>query len=104
MVPVYLCDVVKEMPYNRIGFYFFIKSIHQFFYVFSILDVFFHFQKGNGLENSEIRNSLSEHHKSFLLNFLSEIKNGIIAHNDNNRNETINPVDVPKKSLKIAPV
>ena len=35
---------------------------------------------------------------------INEIKNGIIAHKLNNKNDTINPVEVPKKSLKIAPV
>lgn len=32
------------------------------------------------------------------------MKNGIIAHKLNNTNETSNPTEVPKKSLKIAPV
>ena len=43
-------------------------------------------------------------YKSFDLNFLAEIKNGIIAHKISIEKEIDIPSMVPKKSLKMAPV
>ncbi|ESU19607.1 hypothetical protein FCR2A7T_17640 [Flavobacterium cauense R2A-7] len=50
-----MCYVVKQVANYGIGFDFFIKSIYQYFYVFSILEVSFHLKNGNGLENLEIK-------------------------------------------------
>lgn len=48
--------------------------------------------------------SSSFNYKSFLLNFTSDIQNGITAHNTKRSRATVKPKLVPKNSLNIAPV
>ena len=44
------------------------------------------------------------YYKSFFLNFIKEIQNGIATHKNRMKKTIAIPVDVPKKSLNIAPV